>query len=364
MDGVPIYNPTHLYGFFSAFNPDAVNNVELVKSGFPARYGGRLSGVTDITLREGNVNKFSGQATVGLLSSRLMLEGPIFKGKTSFLVSGRVSYLALMKGLLAEKVGNASLDGYKFHDINAKINHRINAADRIYASVYTGSDQMTSRYTSETIDSLGGGKLEHSTGTSRDKMGWSNLLASFRWNHELSSTGFFNVTAYMSSYSLLIENDDASHTVTEPDGASTDTFNQYKWQSKIRDFGVKVDFDYIPNPKHYIRYGLAGIRHDFTPGVAATRSSDSEVTPPAANSSSSTFEQIAYVEDDINVNSKVKANVGLHAVSYSATGKIYKGLQPRGSIRYSLPGNVALKASYSYMQQFLQTLTNAGLGFP
>jgi outer membrane receptor for ferrienterochelin and colicin len=364
MDGVPIYNPTHLYGLFSSFNPDAVNNVELVKSGFPARYGGRLSGIADITLREGNSNRFSAQASVGLLASRLLLEGPIIKGRTSFLISSRASYLTLMRPLLEEKVGEASLDGYKFHDINAKINHHINSRNRVYASLYTGADKMTSKYTSITKDSLAPDNIVNSTNVTRDAMGWRNLLTSLRWNHEINSTKFFNITAYLSDYDLIIQNQYSKHSIHDPSGAEEDFGLKYKYISKIRDLGMKIDFDHIPNTKHYFRYGAAFIHHDFSPAIGAKHSTDSVFTVDPRNVRTTTNELNAYVEDDYNVTSKLKMNAGVHGVMYSVSGTVYTGLQPRLSMRYSLQNNLSLKASYSYMQQFLQTLTNAGLGMP
>jgi outer membrane receptor for ferrienterochelin and colicin len=362
MDGVPIYNPTHLYGLVSSFNPDAVNNVELVKSGFPARYGGRLSGIADITLREGNSNKFSAHATAGLLASKILLEGPIMKGRTSFLVSGRASYLTIMRGLLEEKVGRASLDGYKFHDINAKVNHRINSRNRLYASLYQGSDKMTTAYTQDQQDSIAGDQVNtHSH--ARDAMGWSNLLTSLRWNHEISSTQFFNVTAYMSDYALTLE-DQYDQVKTYGKGGQEAFGLRYKWTSKIQDIGMKVDFDHIPNTKHYLRYGAAVIHHQFDPAVAAQSASDSVFNMKPVNAPITTNEMNAYIEDDMSITSKLRMNAGLHGVAYLVSGKTYTGLQPRLALRYALADNLSVKASYAYMQQFLQTLTNAGLGIP
>lgn len=363
MDGVPIYNPTHLYGFFSSFNPDAVNNVELVKSGFPARYGGRLSGIADITLREGNSNRFSAQATAGLLASRILLEGPIIKNRTSFLVSGRASYLTLMRPLLEQKVGQASLEGYKFHDINAKVNHRINANNRIFASLYTGSDRMTSKYSVSTDDSLQNVGRYTRYETYRDRMGWKNLLASLRWNHEISEKNFFNVTAYVSTYDLFIENTYDRHRVFM-NGNEDDFGLNYRYNSSIEDVGLKIDFAYIPNTRHYLRYGAGVVRHEFTPAVAAQSSTDTTYSIPSVNSPISTNEASVYLEDDISFTSKFKVNAGVHAALYNVQGKTYTSLQPRLAMRYLLPNNLSVKASYAYMQQFVQTLTNAGLGMP
>ncbi|HZY82988.1 MAG TPA: TonB-dependent receptor [Cyclobacteriaceae bacterium] len=361
MDGVPIYNPTHVYGLFSSFNPDAVNNVELVKSGFPARYGGRLSGIADITLREGNSNRFSAQATAGVLASRIVLEGPIAKGRTSFLVSGRASYLTIMKPYLADIVG--SIDGYSFYDINAKINHRFNSKNRLYASFYNGGDHMALADSFSSTDSIKG---EEATVTSkfRDVMEWNNLVTSLRWNHEINATRFFNVTAYVSNYNLTIENQSSRHTDFQPSGRSENLEYRYKYLSRINDVGIKIDFDHIPNTKHYIRYGAALIRHEFDPGIGAAAGTDSLVTAVAKNSLAITTEANAYIEDDVNITSQLKMNAGLHTVMYGVSGKTYAGIQPRLSLRYALPNNIAVKASYSYMQQFLQTLVSTGMGMP
>ncbi len=156
MDGVPIYNRTHLYGLFSVFNPDAVNNVELTKGGFPARYGGRTSGVTDITLREGNIRRVSGQFSAGIMASRLLLEGPI-GDKTSFLVTGRINYMALVDNEIRRRVGQGLLDNYRFYDLNVKLNHQFNARNRVYFGIYNGRDNTVgnSEYTQYDTTSIG-----------------------------------------------------------------------------------------------------------------------------------------------------------------------------------------------------------------
>lgn len=364
MDGVPIYNPSHLYGLFSSFNADAVNNIELVKGGFPARYGGRLSGIADITLREGNSNKFSGAATVGLLASKLLLEGPIVKGKTSFLLSARASYLTLMRPLMETKVGQARLDGYRFHDINAKVNHRINAKNRLYASVYSGRDRMRYKYASTNTDSTVRTNIIRRTDTYVDKMDWENLLTSLRWNHEINSTSFFNVTAYRTTYDIGITESFKRHEEFLTAGGDSDYFSDYQYKSRIADVGLTIDFDHRPNTKHYIRYGAAGILHAFRPAAGANDSSDPTRATTPVNTPIDTREVNGYIEDDVDLTSKLKMNAGVHGVFYNTSGKNYSGIQPRFSFRYSLANNLSVKASYSYMQQFLQTLVNGGLGMP
>lgn len=365
MDGATIYNPTHLYGFFSSFNPDAVNNIELIKGGFPARYGGRLSGVADITLKEGNMNKFSGEGSLGLIASRFVVEGPIKRNKTSFIVSGRRGYINLMKNQIEKRLGGDGLtEAYYFYDFNVKVNHRFNERNRIYGSFYAGKDFSEATRSYMSADSTPEHKFRIYNSTLRDRMSWRNTIASLRWNHEFSNKLFLNLSAIYSQYDLNILNAAEYHYELYPDASIFDYVYSYKYTSKVRDIGLKVDFDYIPNTNHYIRFGGAVTQHRFIPGVGArssntpgfeTETNDFETNPREAN---------VYVEDDFSITKTTKINFGLHAAAFKANTKTYFGAQPRFSIRQSLTADLSLKASYAYMQQFLHMVTNAGLGMP
>ena len=364
MDGATIYNPTHLYGLFSAFNPDAVNNIELVKGGFPARYGGRLSGVADITLKEGNMNKFGGEASLGLIASRFVIEGPIQKNKTSFIVSGRRGYMNFLKSAIQKRLGSGGLtNGYYFYDLNAKINHRFNSTNRIYASIYTGYDHATSGYSYSRADSIESRYIRQ-TSAENNQINWRNTVGSIRWNHEINKKLFFNVSGTYTHYNLVIARSMSHRQEIQPGNNIIDYVASYNYTSGIRDLGLKIDFDFIPNTNHYIRFGASAVQHHFTPGIGARSSNDPNfvVTPTFVESDPK--ESSAYIEDDWSLSQKTKINFGVHAVAYRADTKTYYGAQPRFSLRHSITPNLSVKTSYAYMQQYVHMVTNAGLGMP
>ncbi len=361
MDGVPIYNATHVYGFFSAFNADAINNVELIKGGFPARYGGRLSSVIDITMKEGNQKKISAQASIGLISSRFLIEGPLLKDRTSFIITGRRSYINLLKSPIFGKLGNGLTDGYYFYDLNAKINHKINANNRIYFSAYRGKDKAASHTSDVRIDSV---RLESSESNETASIEWGNTLASLRWNHNVNNKLFFNASLSYSFYNLNIFNERKELSTNWATGKSMDTFYKYNYVSGIRDIATRIDFDFIPSTRHYIKFGGNFTSHYFKPGVGASLSfnNPTQLEPTIQNIYAS--ESVGYVEDDIELTKQLKVNAGLHGVVFSTGGKNYFSLQPRLALRQMLLPDLSLKASFASMRQFIHLLTNAGLGLP
>lgn len=360
MDGAPIYNPTHMYGLFSTFNTDAINNVELIKGGFPARYGGRLSGVVDVTLKEGNMNKYSGEASLGLVASKFVIEGPIKKNKSSFLISARRGYLDVLGDLVAGLTGNGLETAYRFYDLNVKINHRINDKNRIYASAYTGQDYGRFDYKTVQTDSSGS-NLHIQTDENHYTQISSNTVASLRWNHEINEKIFFNVSAYQTQYRLEIDVNSISTAEYVPAGTTNRSTFEYAYVSRIKDTGLKVDFDLIPNTNHYIRFGAAAIDHRFSPGIGTSQAVDGQgsTTTMQAVSKLRSKEVNAYVEDDFSISESTKINAGVHSVAYYVGDKKYYGLQPRLAIRHSLTPTISLKASYAYTQQFLQMLSNS-----
>ncbi len=203
LDGVPVYNASHLFGFFSVFNADAINNVQLIKGGFPARYGGRLSSVIDISMKEGNMNEFHGEGSLGLVAGKLTLEGPIIKDKTSFIVSGRRTWIDLLARPLiqAQNEGDGT-GGYFFYDLNAKVNHRFSNNDRLYLSAYLGDDKFFARSTDTYVEQ--GIELEDSFGAG---LNWGNITSALRWNHVFGNKLFSNLTLTYSRYRFNIENE-------------------------------------------------------------------------------------------------------------------------------------------------------------
>jgi outer membrane cobalamin receptor len=206
LDGTPVYNASHLFGFFSIFNADAINNIEFIKGGFPARYGGRLSSVLEINMKEGNLNEFHTAGSIGIISSKLMVEGPIKKDKSSFIISGRRTYIDLIVQPLMKVISSSYEEiGYYFYDVNAKLNYKLGDYDRIYFSVYTGKDKF--HYTSQPFSLSENGNTytyENTMG-----LGWGNVTSAFRWNHQYSSKLFGNTTLTYSRYKFYVDREDA-----------------------------------------------------------------------------------------------------------------------------------------------------------
>ncbi len=367
LDGVPVYNVSHLFGFFSVFNADAINNVTLTKGGFPARFGGRLSSVLEINMKEGNMKEFKGSGSIGLISSRLTLEGPIVKDKTSFILSGRRTYLDLLAKPFIKAASNAEegvdfTGGYYFYDINAKINHKFSEKDRLYASVYAGDD----RFKVKVSEDYSYNNNEQYIFENESKLDWGNVTAALRYNHLWSNKLFSNVTGTYSSYNLT-----TGVSVSEKDifGGETvyDASFAGVYLSGIEDLNAKIDFDYLPNPSNHIRFGVGATHHTFKPGALNFQISVTDEQPLdtlIGTGNTTSMDYVAYVEDEISIGDNFKANIGVHASAFDVENELYWSVQPRIGLRYLLPGDVALKASYATMTQYLHLLTNEGVGLP
>lgn len=361
LDGVPVYNVNHLFGFMSVFNPDAIRNVTMIKGGFPARYGGRLSSVLDIRMKEGNNKEFSGDASIGLISSQLTLQGPIIKDRTSFMVSGRRSYIDLLSypfQMMANKQysNGKTWVGYFLQDFNAKINHAINDKNKLYLSFYTGKDKF---YVKDKSEDSGYGDYEWN-----DEMGlqWGNFTSALRWNRIISNRLFFNFTATVSDYKFRFFFEENTKSSYEEN--NYEYFMQY--YSQIRDYGVKSDFDFIPDAKNNIKFGGAFTRHEFSPGVTVFRENDYNVSADTTfgNIKMPSYEFLAYAEDDITITRRIKINLGIHFSAFNVQGTTYTSLEPRLSGRFLITPDLSLKASFVSMQQYLHLLANSSMGLP
>lgn len=359
LDGVPVYNASHLFGFFSVFNDGAINNVELIKGGFPARYGGRLSSVIDISMKEGNMKEFKGEGSIGLIASKITLEGPIKKDKTSFLFSGRRTYLDMIaRPIIRKSTGGNEDVGYFFYDLNAKVNHIFDKKNRLYLSYYGGQDVAYSKYKNTWNRTDGVNVSEEEAG-----LGWGNNIAAVRWNHIFNQRLFANFTSTFTQYKFRIFSDYESSFIPSQGGERQQEFYSSDYFSGIRDVAVKADFDFIPNPAHYIRWGGMWINHRFTPGVFASKENQRPEVREGGTPSDSQ-EMSLYMEDDFSIGDRFKFNVGVHFSGFLADVKTYTSLQPRFTARYLLDPNSSIKVSYVQMAQFIHLLTNAGLGLP
>lgn len=361
LDGVPVYNASHLFGFISVFNADAINHVELVKGGFPARYGGRLSSVIDISMKEGNTKELKGEGSFGLVASRVTVEGPIKKDRTSFIVSARRTYIDILSRPLVKALSEGDVTtGYFFYDLNTKINHRINDRNRIYLSAYLGDDKAYSRI-EDSYENQSPNGTERVSYNDEFSLRWGNITTALRWNRIFTNKLFSNVTATYSRYRFAVSAESENKT-TDNSGTITEFFKD-EYISGIRDYALKWDLDYIPDPNHYIRFGVQGIQHLFTPGVYSYRDTEKRDTTFGARKIFAE-EFYGYIEDDFLVTSKLKINAGIHASGFYVQNKFYHSLQPRLSARYLLTPDVSFKASYAEMTQYIHLLTNAGLGLP
>ncbi|MEL6132913.1 MAG: carboxypeptidase-like regulatory domain-containing protein, partial [Bacteroidota bacterium] len=362
LDGVPLYYVSHLGGFFSVFNADALSSVQLYKGGFPARYGGRLSSILDVRMKEGNLNEFHGEGNVSLIASKLSLEGPIVKGKSSFIISGRRTYIDLLTRPLTRLAsGGEGSAGYYFYDLNGKVNYIFSDKDRLYGSFYLGRDVAT---INTNFSSSGGGsdyEEEFKFG-----LGWGNRLAAVRWNHLWRKNLFSNLTATYSQYQLRTNGDGRSE-ATSGDSVLVDEFG-LDYRSRIRDWGLKFDFDYYPSPAHDIKFGVQSTYHKFVPSsLGITQASEgTSLDTTFASKIDTTLESGLYIEDNIKIGKRFSANIGLHlAHYYNFTDKLESfSLQPRASARLAISDKVAIKASYVQMTQFIHLLTNSGVGLP
>lgn len=357
LDGVPVYNVSHLFGFLSVFNTDAIKNVTLTKGGFPARYGGRLSSVLEINMKDGNDSEYHGEGSIGLLSSRLTLEGPIIKNKSSFLISGRRNYIDLIakpiiKSASKDSGGDIDFKAY-FYDLNMKVNYKFNDKNTLYLSTYMGSDNFGT--------DIKEGSIENKDNYYRTKGGikWGNLISALRWNWQLNEKLFANTTLTYSDFKFNFTNINEDY-----NNGELEAFDA-RYRSGIQDVGFKIDLDYIPNPMHTIRFGLGNTYHTYNPGAITVKGTSDEDIDEFFKTQQKRYshEIDAYIEDDLNLGA-FKANVGLHYSGFYVEDTYYQSLQPRLGLRYLLKDNLSLKASYAKMSQNINLLTNESIGLP
>ena len=362
LDGAPVYTASHVFGFLSVFNADALQQVRLIKGGFPARYGGRLSSVVDLSMKEGNLKHYEADGTVGLVFSSLTAQGPLVKDKASFIVSARRTYIdVLARPFLNRNLEDGqSLTSY-FYDANAKVNYIASPRNRLFGSLYLGRDVYGSTF--ETVDRTRNPVYrEQNTGGAN----WGNVTATLRWNHLFSNQLFANTTLLYSRYNFDVLSRLTQIEETPPE---RQTSEEITYSSGIEDLGARIDFDFRPAPAHYIRFGGSMTRHRFNPGISTLQlrladagGTDTTLTPntfPFAGT-----EAFLYAEDDVRLTSHLKANLGLHASAMRVNGTTYTSLQPRLALRYLFRPDWSVKASFGTMQQYLHLLTNTGINLP
>ena len=362
LDGVPVYNASHLFGFFSVFNADAISSVKLIKGGFPARYGGRLSSVIDIRMKEGNMKEFHGEGSIGNVSAKFTFEGPIVKDKTYFIISARRTYIDVLAAPIIQAINNSfgtgekMRAGYFFYDANAKINHKFSEKDRLYLSFYSGRDKA---YTSTAQ------KYVYNDTTNTEKMGfdlyWGNLTSSLRWNHVFTNKLFANVTAVYSKYNFVTEN---NYTTIRGEDIQSDFL--FSYDSGIENSGGMIDFDYQPVPAHSIKFGANYLYHTFRPGVTSIKVNEDgqNIEQKFGQNNLYANEFYAYAEDSWNISGILKLNFGVHYSGFAVQQRYYDSFQPRASLRVLVSEKLSFKAAYSHMNQYIHLLTNSTIGLP
>lgn len=334
LDDAIVYNASHLFGFFSIFNGDALKSIELHKGGFPARFGGRLSSVIKMDMKDGNKEEVHGKIGVGLISSSLLLEGPINKGKTSYIVSGRRTYVDVLAAPFVAASGTDDRGGYYFYDLNAKVNHEYDDRNRLYVSGYFGQDRFYARTRGEAF---------------KASLSWGNASSTLRWNHQISKKLFSNTSLILSRYQFRIKEED-------------DDF-ELRYSSSIRDIGVKYDVDYFPSINHSIKFGAQATNHKFIPSALVLEEGGGTEDIDDADKYN-TLESAIYLEDDMRLFSKLNANVGFRLSQFSHSSKTYVNPEPRISLAYMLSKDLSIKASYAAMNQYIHLLSNSGIGLP
>lgn len=358
LDEANIYNASHLLGFFSVFNSDAIKNVNLIKGGIPAQYGGRLSSVLDISMRDGNAKEFAVTGGIGVIASRLTLEGPLARGKGSFIVSGRRTYLDVLARPYIQKTEFRGTS-YYFYDLNAKLNYTLGDRDRIFLSGYFGRDKFLYN------DVEGGFKAN---------IPWGNASACLRWNHVFNPKLFANASAVFTNYDFSF-------------GATQEDFNLII-RSGIVDYGLKYDLSWFPNARHEVKTGIAYTFHTFMPTSVSAR--EGETTYDLGKKIKLFSHDAAiYVSDDWDVSRNLRISGGLRFGNFTQIGPFtrykkdpvgniidtvdyrpgkvvanYNGLEPRLSVRLATGKHSSIKASYSRIFQYIHLASISSVSLP
>lgn len=356
LDEAIVYNPSHFLGFFSVFNPDAIKNLEVYKGGIPARYGGRLSSILDIQMKEGNNKKLRLSGGIGSISSRLTVEGPLKKDESSFILSGRRTYADMfLKISDNEAINNSTL---YFYDFSAKANYKLNDHNKLFISGYFGRDKFGA------AEEFG--------------LNWGNATATIRWNHLFSEQLFLNTSVIYSNFDYGFDLDmDAA---------------KFTWNANLKEYNLKMNFTYFSNPENTVDFGYQTTFHKFEPAKIIPRGDTNFEQLLLDNKHA--LEHAVYVGNSQQINDKLSLEYGLRYSLFQQIGpgtvyeyeegkpyddetitnileydlleniRYYHGPEPRFSARYLLTSGSSLKASYNRMRQYLQIASNATAGLP
>ncbi len=351
LDEAVVYNPGHLLGFFSIFNSDAIKNTTLIKGGMPAQYGGRLSSVIDIQMKEGNDKDYVVEGGIGLIASRVTVQGPIVKNKASFIVSARRTYALDLAQPFINKTKFAG-SNYYFYDLNTKMNYTFSERDRLYFSAYFGRDVFTFKNKERDFNF---------------DLPYGNATATLRWNHVFSPKLFLNVSGIYNDYNFTA-------------GGGQDVF-KFEAKSGVKDWNAKVDFDYFRNNNHTIRYGLNYTYHELSPSVVTGTNGDQVFTNSASVKPKFAHEAAVYASDDWKISNALTINYGVRLSAFSQVGpytsdltgvtyknneivKVYSGFEPRLTGKYSFNDVSSLKFGFTATTQYVHLVSNSTSTLP
>ena len=365
LDGIPLYNVDHMLGIFSVFQPEAVKKVTLYKGAFPARYGGRVSSIVDIRTKDGNMYETHGSFGISMISDKLHLEGPVWKGHTSYSVSARGMHTILFTPLLKA----ADFDGnYFFYDLDAKLTHRFSDRDRLYFNVFHGSDDLYYR-NSDTYDTV----YYEGKSTESEKLDtrWGSTVMALRWNHVMSGKLFGNATLAYNCYRMKIGTDIRYEERQQGKVLDKEHYT-FDYRSGMRDWVAMMDFDYEPSPSQSVRFGGEYVFHTFIPETLSSYNlaiSDAVVQVDTtydfiSNSRQYGHELGFYAEDDIRIGDRLTLNPGLRLAVFSTQGKTYFSPEPRIGARLAFAGDWSAKLSYSRMAQYIHLLSTSQVSLP
>lgn len=373
LDGVPMYQISHLGGLFSSFNTDVVKGLDFYKSGFPARYGGRMSSVVDVATRDGDFDRFHGSFMIGLIDGRLQFEGPIIKGKTSFNIALRRSWLDAVLAPTVAYLNRNNKDGekiggtYAFHDMNASVAHMFSDKDKLSLKFYYGRDRLKLSQTKpETFNYIVvGDERTEMTASGEDEItadiAWGNLLASLNWSHIFNEDMYLNAAACYS-------------------GSNADVWYRWKdWRfentehhdavdetnvSEVSDIAARADLDWKLNGTHHLRMGTSYQHHIYNPSRNSTVDNDGSLLKTTSGKKYDGDEFALYAEDEISIGKRLDLNAGLRYVIFSVPGRFRHRLEPRVAVSFRCSDNIDIKASYTHMNQFAHLISTHYLDVP
>jgi outer membrane receptor for ferrienterochelin and colicin len=359
LDGVPVYNATHLFGFVSVFTPEVLQSVDFYKGGFPARYGGRLSSVIDVRMKEGNKNHSETDITIGPITSKFTDQGPIKKGKSSYLISARRTLLDLFVTGIA-KISQMSdnevvVPGLNLYDLNAKFNFELNSKNRLYVSFYGGGDRLSSTF--KDSYTYNEGETKQNT---KVKLTWGNRIGALRWTSQLGNSLYLNTSLSSGLFHYNIHNN-YKQTVKIEDNKD-EIWSDIVYKTQVNNNKLQFLFDWYL-PKNKIQFGTSGELNSYLPGEQQIERHDG-VNTQRGNGKENNEALTFFIDDQLNIGDKFTVQGGLRLDMYDLGGKWYSYITPRTNVKLTVNNNLSLFFSYDQMVQPLHLLTNSSVGLP